>query len=168
MLGPVLIDTHCHLHLLEAPPEQVVAEAAAEGVGHLVDVGVDLASSRQAADNAARLPQVSATAGVHPHDADGFTDAAAAGMTGSSRRKRPGRSATGGPDRSWTRSARWATRATPCSTGSASVPALAPEWDPGSHSTPRDRTVLAELPVPLPFAVCPGQGPVSLVLRARG
>ena len=71
----MLVDTHCHLHLLEAPPELVVAEAAAEGVGHLVDVGVDLASSRQAADNADRLPQVSATAGVHPHDADTLTAA---------------------------------------------------------------------------------------------
>ena len=51
----MLVDTHCHLHLLERPAEQVVAEALAEGVGHLVDVGVDLASSRQAAANAARL-----------------------------------------------------------------------------------------------------------------
>ncbi len=76
MLGPMLVDTHCHLHLLESPPEEVVAEALAEGVGHLVDVGVDLASSRQAAANAARLPQVSATAGVHPHDADSFSGAA--------------------------------------------------------------------------------------------
>src|SRR5215218_2359839 len=66
----MLIDTHCHLHLLETPAEEVVAGALAEGVGHLVDVGVDLDSSRQAAANAARLPQVSATAGVHPHDAD--------------------------------------------------------------------------------------------------
>jgi TatD DNase family protein len=65
----VLVDTHCHLHLLEEPPQQVVAEARAEGVGHLVDVGIDLDSSRRAAANAARLPQVSATAGVHPHDA---------------------------------------------------------------------------------------------------
>ena len=72
----VLVDTHCHLHLLDAPAEEVVAGALAEGVGHLVDVGVDLDSSRQAAANAARLPQVSATAGVHPHDADGFDDAA--------------------------------------------------------------------------------------------
>jgi TatD DNase family protein len=70
MLGPVLVDTHCHLHLLEEPAEEVVAGALAEGVGHLVDVGVDLASSRQAAANAARLARVSATAGVHPHDAD--------------------------------------------------------------------------------------------------
>ena len=76
MLSRMLVDTHCHLHLLEPTPDEVVAGALAEGVGHLVDVGVDLASSRQAAANAARLPQVSATAGVHPHDADTFTEAA--------------------------------------------------------------------------------------------
>jgi len=80
MLGPVLVDTHCHLHLLEPPAEEVVAGALAEGVGHLVDVGVDLASSRQAAANAARLPQVSATAGVHPHDADTLDAPALAGL----------------------------------------------------------------------------------------
>src|SRR4029453_17666318 len=66
---PMLVDTHCHLHLLETPAEEVVARALAEGVGHLVDVGVDLDSSRRAAANAARLPQVSATAGGHPHGA---------------------------------------------------------------------------------------------------
>jgi TatD DNase family protein len=76
----VLVDTHCHLHLLEATAEEVVAAARAEGVGHLVDVGVDLASSRQAAANAARLPQVSATAGVHPHDADTFDGPALDGL----------------------------------------------------------------------------------------
>jgi TatD DNase family protein len=65
----MLIDTHCHLHLLEEPAEQVVERARAAGVGHLVDVGVDLDSSRKAAANAARLEGVSATAGVHPHDA---------------------------------------------------------------------------------------------------
>jgi TatD DNase family protein len=74
----MLVDTHCHLHLLDEPADEVVARALAEGVGHLVDVGVDLESSRQAAANAARLPQVSATAGVHPHDADILDDAALA------------------------------------------------------------------------------------------
>jgi TatD DNase family protein len=64
-----LIDTHCHLHLLEEPADQVVERARAAGVGHIVDVGVDLDSSRQAAANARRLEGVSATAGVHPHDA---------------------------------------------------------------------------------------------------
>jgi TatD DNase family protein len=66
---PVLVDTHCHLQLLARTPEEVVTEARAEGVGHLVDVGIDVDSSRRAAANAARLDQVSATAGVHPHDA---------------------------------------------------------------------------------------------------
>jgi TatD DNase family protein len=70
----VLVDTHCHLQLLERTPEDVVAEARAEGVGHLVDVGIDLDSSRRAAANAARLDRVSATAGVHPHDAVSLDD----------------------------------------------------------------------------------------------
>jgi TatD DNase family protein len=78
----VLVDTHCHLHLLEEEPAEVVALAQAEGVGHLVDVGVDLASSRQAAANAARLPQVSASAGLHPHDADTLTDELLAELRG--------------------------------------------------------------------------------------
>jgi TatD DNase family protein len=65
----MLIDTHCHLHLLEEPAERVVERARAAGVGHLVDVGVDLGSSRQAVRNAGSLEGVSATAGVHPHDA---------------------------------------------------------------------------------------------------
>jgi TatD DNase family protein len=78
----VLVDTHCHLHLLEPPPEQVVAEARAEGVGHLVDVGIDLDSSRQAAANAARLRHVSATAGVHPHDAVGLDQRVLAELRG--------------------------------------------------------------------------------------
>ena len=40
MLGRMLVDTHCHLHLLELPPEEVVGGALSEGVGHLVVVGV--------------------------------------------------------------------------------------------------------------------------------
>jgi TatD DNase family protein len=76
----MLVDSHCHLHLLETPAEEVVAGALADGVGHLVDVGVDLGSSRQAAANAARLPQVSATAGLHPHDADTLDEATLEGL----------------------------------------------------------------------------------------
>jgi TatD DNase family protein len=71
-----LVDTHCHLHLLDGTAEEVVAGALAEGVAQLVDVGIDLASSRQAAANAARLQRVSATAGVHPHEAASLDGAA--------------------------------------------------------------------------------------------
>lgn len=69
----MLVDTHCHLHLLEEPAGAVVEQARAAGVGLVVDVGVDLPSSRQAAANARSLPGVVASAGVHPHDALSLT-----------------------------------------------------------------------------------------------
>ncbi len=65
----MLVDTHCHLHLLDGSADELLAQARSEGVARLVDVGIDLPSSRQAADDAARLAPLSATAGVHPHDA---------------------------------------------------------------------------------------------------
>ena len=65
----MLVDTHCHLHLLSEPVEEVLGRARAAGVTHVVDVGIDLESSRQAAGNAERFATVSATAGVHPHEA---------------------------------------------------------------------------------------------------
>jgi TatD DNase family protein len=69
----MLIDTHCHLHLLEEPAAAILEQARAEGVGVVVDVGVDLPSSRQAVANARRFPGVVASAGVHPHDAVALT-----------------------------------------------------------------------------------------------
>jgi TatD DNase family protein len=69
----MLVDTHCHLYLLEEGVEEVLARARQAGVGHVGDVGVDLESSRTAVGNARRLEGVSATAGVHPHDADTLT-----------------------------------------------------------------------------------------------
>jgi TatD DNase family protein len=65
----LLVDTHCHLYLLDGSVDELVAQARAEGVDQLVDVGIDLPSSRQAADDAARLAPLAATAGVHPHEA---------------------------------------------------------------------------------------------------
>src|SRR6266516_5177269 len=70
----MLVDTHCHLHLLEGPAAGILERARQEGVGVVVDVGVDLPSSRQAVGNAARFPGVVASAGVHPHDAVTLTD----------------------------------------------------------------------------------------------
>ena len=76
----MLVDTHCHLYLLGASAEELVAEAGAAGVGHLVDVGIDLASSEVAAANAARIPAVSATAGIHPNSATEATPTALAAL----------------------------------------------------------------------------------------
>lgn len=65
-------DHHCHL-APDTAAEQV-AEANAEGVEVLIDVGTDVASSRTAIEMASRFDGVWATAGVHPHDADGGID----------------------------------------------------------------------------------------------
>ena len=60
-------DAHCHI------TDDHVAPAREAGVGRLVTVGTDLASSQQAVAIAGRHDEVWATAGVHPHDAkDGF------------------------------------------------------------------------------------------------
>jgi TatD DNase family protein len=67
-----LIDTHCHLDLLKGTPDEALAEARAAGVVAVVAVGIDLRSSRIAADLAAAHDEVYAAVGVHPHDAVSF------------------------------------------------------------------------------------------------
>lgn len=73
-----MIDTHCHLFLMEGEPADLVREAEAAGVGALVCVGVDRASSHRSRELADSLRGVFATAGVHPHDAKDFDDATGA------------------------------------------------------------------------------------------
>ncbi|MBK5221928.1 MAG: TatD family hydrolase [Acidimicrobiia bacterium] len=65
-------DHHCHLSPDTA--DEQVAEAREAGVEVLIDVGTDVASSLVAIDMARRFDGVWATAGVHPHDADGGLD----------------------------------------------------------------------------------------------
>ena len=67
-----VIDTHCHLFLMERDVGEVVAEARAAGVGRLVCVGIDPDSSRRSAELAQSYRGVFATAGVHPHNASRF------------------------------------------------------------------------------------------------
>jgi TatD DNase family protein len=59
-------DAHCHVR---EGAEDVIDEAREAGVGRMVTVGTDLASSRLAIDIASRHDGVWATAGLHPHDA---------------------------------------------------------------------------------------------------
>jgi TatD DNase family protein len=61
------VDSHCHLP--EAEAEELVAEAGAAGVGTMITVGVDRATSLEALGLAARFSQVHATVGLHPHEA---------------------------------------------------------------------------------------------------
>ncbi len=73
-----LIDTHSHIHDAEfdADREAVIERATAAGVECILALGVDAANSRTAIALAERHRCVLAAAGVHPHEADGVTDAA--------------------------------------------------------------------------------------------
>jgi TatD DNase family protein len=72
--GEGLIDTHCHLDLLAVGVDEALAEARAAGVGAVVTVGIDVASSARAVETAHRHDGVFATVGLHPHDAATFDD----------------------------------------------------------------------------------------------
>jgi len=64
------VDAHCHLdhHEVLSVAEQV-ERARAAGVGAIVTVGTDMASSTQAVATAHRFDGVWASVGVHPNDA---------------------------------------------------------------------------------------------------
>ncbi len=70
---PPLIDTHCHLgwKSLEEDLPQVLAQARTAGILAMVDVGIDLASSRRALDRSHRHEGLHPTAGLHPCDCSG-------------------------------------------------------------------------------------------------
>ncbi|HEX9891225.1 MAG TPA: TatD family hydrolase, partial [Actinomycetota bacterium] len=70
-LQPVahMVDTHCHLFLMDGEASAIAAEARAAGVSALVCVGVDRVSSERSRDLADGIAGVFATAGVHPHTA---------------------------------------------------------------------------------------------------
>lgn len=67
------VDSHCHLQGLEDGPD-VIARAVEAGVERMVCVGTDLESSREAVAIAADHPEVWATVGLHPHEAERLAD----------------------------------------------------------------------------------------------
>lgn len=66
----MLVDSHCHLQMLDPaePTEAFLARAGEAGVGHVLTVAVSLADSARTLALAARFPQVSASVGAHPSD----------------------------------------------------------------------------------------------------
>jgi TatD DNase family protein len=75
-----IVDSHCHLFLMDADPRAVVEDSRAAGVSGLVCVGIDPESSRQSRELADSLAGVFATAGVHPHTAREFDAGAGAAV----------------------------------------------------------------------------------------
>jgi TatD DNase family protein len=73
-----VVDTHCHLFLLEGDPAAVVEASRGAGVETLVCVGIDPGSSRRSLELAESFRGVFATAGMHPHEASAFDTRAGA------------------------------------------------------------------------------------------
>src|SRR5437762_1787381 len=74
----MLTDTHCHLADSAYDPDrpEVLARAWAAGVARIVAVGESRAAAERALALAAAEPRLVVTAGVHPHDASGWSDEA--------------------------------------------------------------------------------------------
>ena len=67
----MLIDTHAHLDFPEFKNEvhQVLGRAVAAEVRRVLNVGVDLESSKKSVDLARKYPEIFAAVGIHPHSA---------------------------------------------------------------------------------------------------
>lgn len=65
-----MIDTHCHLDFPQfaGRTQRLLKEAAAVGVGGIINPGTSLEASRRAVDLAEKYPNVWAAVGVHPTD----------------------------------------------------------------------------------------------------
>jgi TatD DNase family protein len=64
-----VLDAHTHLDIVGTDPAGQIAAAAAVGVDRLVQVGVDVASSRWGVDLAEQHASVLAAVALHPNDA---------------------------------------------------------------------------------------------------
>jgi TatD DNase family protein len=71
----MLIDTHCHLADSAYAPDlsQVLERAWAAGVARIVVIGESRERAEAALAMAGAEPRLAATAGVHPHDAHGWS-----------------------------------------------------------------------------------------------
>ncbi len=69
--GSELIDSHCHLDMdaFADDLDAVIDRARDVGVGRIITIGIDMASSRRAVQLAEDHAGIYATVGIHPHDA---------------------------------------------------------------------------------------------------
>jgi TatD DNase family protein len=73
-LATPVLDAHTHLDIVGGDPAEGIAAAAAVGVTRLVQVGVDVDSSRWGAELAEAQPAVVATVALHPNEAPRLGD----------------------------------------------------------------------------------------------
>lgn len=70
----MFIDSHCHLDMdpLSRDVKGALTRAKEVGVGCLINVGADLAGSRNSVNLAAKFPEIWASIGLHPHESVNF------------------------------------------------------------------------------------------------
>ncbi len=66
-MAELLVDSHCHIPLMETEVSQVLASARETQVGHMLCVSIDLESFPQVLHVAENYPNVFASVGVHPN-----------------------------------------------------------------------------------------------------
>jgi TatD DNase family protein len=69
------LDSHCHLDLMDGEVDDIVAAAHAVGIERIVQVGVDVPSSRWGVDLAASRADVWAAVAIHPNESPNATAA---------------------------------------------------------------------------------------------
>jgi TatD DNase family protein len=72
----MLIDTHAHLDYTDYDPDraEVIARATAAGVTEIISIGTRIDSSGRAVELAENFPNIRATVGIHPGEADTAPD----------------------------------------------------------------------------------------------
>ena len=66
-----MIDSHCHLYIKNSPEqqEQLIKEAAADGISKIINIGIDIETSQLSLELAEKYDSLYCTVGIHPHDA---------------------------------------------------------------------------------------------------
>jgi TatD DNase family protein len=68
-LSAPALDSHCHLDLMKTDVEEIMAAARAVGIERVVQIGIDVPSSRWSVDVAGSREDVWAAVAVHPNEA---------------------------------------------------------------------------------------------------
>jgi TatD DNase family protein len=63
------LDSHCHLDLMDVPVDQAMSAARAAGIARVVQVGIDVPSSRWSVEVAQSRDDVWAAVAIHPNEA---------------------------------------------------------------------------------------------------
>ena len=71
-----LVDTHCHIHFADygLDIDEVIQSAREAGIVHMICVGCTLEDSKSGIDVAQHYPDISASIGLHPHEASKYVN----------------------------------------------------------------------------------------------